>query len=173
MWKLCLRMFHIRQMAFPLRSYKRHPSVSNYLNFSSNCLCVPRIILDTPLVHLLTSALSLRLCYILLVLSSSPTISVVSYPGLPSRDISLTTSSSHHYDRWMEIVWLRDPNSTTALHYQTFANFLRLMDFLFGTAFIFCYGLDLLVVVSLFLSEFSPFLFILCCVYLCSPLFIT
>ena len=105
--------------------------------------------------------------------SSTLTISVISCPGLPSRDISLTTSSSHHYDRWMEIVWLRDPNSITAPHYQTFANFLRSMDSLFGTVFIFCYGLDLLVVVSLFLSDFSPFLFILCCVYLCSPLFIT
>ena len=130
---------------------------------------MPGIFLDTPLVHLLTTERSLRLCS---YFSSSLTIFVFSFPGLPSRDISLT-SSSHHYDRWMEIVWLRDPNSTTALHYQTFANFLRLMDSLFGTVFIFCYGLDLLVVVSLFLSEFSPFLFILCCVYLCSLLFIT
>jgi len=65
--------------------------------------------------------------------TSRPLISVFSCPGLPSRDISLTTSSSHHYDRWMEIVWLRDPNSITALHYQSFANFLRLMDSLFGT----------------------------------------
>lgn len=73
----------------------------------------------------------------------------------------------------MEIVWLRDPNSITALHTKTFANFLRMMDSLFGTVFIFCYGLDLLVVVSLFLSAFSPFFFILRCVYLCSFLFIT
>jgi len=71
----------------------------------------------------------------------------------------------------MEIEWLRDPNSITA-HYITklSPNFLRLMDSLFGTVFIFCYGLDLLVVVSLFLSEFSPFLFILCCVYLFASL---
>jgi len=105
--------------------------------------------------------------------SSSLTISLLLSWSLISRYIAITTSSSHHYDRWMEIVWLRDLNSITALHYQTFPNFLRLMDSLFGTVFIFCYGLDLLVVVSLFLSEFSPFLFILCCVYLCSPLFIT
>jgi len=117
MWTLCMRMLHIRRMAFPLRSFKQHPSVSYHLNFSSICLCVffcnqgffwiPPWSICSPL-HALSDSVS--------YFWSSLTISVISCPGLPSRDISLTTSSSHHYDWWMEIVWLRDPNSITALH---------------------------------------------------------
>ena len=136
MWTLCLRMLHIRRMAFRLKSFKQHLSVSYYLNFSSICLCVficnqgffwiPPWSTCSPL-HALSDSVS--------YFSSSLTISVLSCPDLPSCDISLTTSSSHHYDRWMEIVWLRDPNSITALLYQTFANSLRLMDSLFGTVF--------------------------------------
>lgn len=51
--------------------------------------------------------------------------------------------------------------STPALHTKPLDHYLRLMDSLFGTAFIFCYGLDLLVMVFLFLPPlFSFFLFL-------------
>ena len=63
----------------------------------------------------------------------------------------------------MEIVWLRDPNSITELHTEPFQ--LSSIDG-FGTVFIFCYRLDLLVVVSLFLSAFSLFYDVYTCVRL-------
>jgi len=112
------------------------------LNFSS----MSSFFFWYPLVHSLT--LPLRLCF-----RTSSLISAISVfcPDLSSRDIS-TTLSSHHYDRWMEIVWLRDPTSIPALHTKALAHFRQ-----FGSVFNLLLGLDLLVVVSLFLSAFSFF----------------
>jgi hypothetical protein len=129
-----MRMLHIRRMAFPLRFFKQHPSfptisISHPSVFV--CLSATKDYFGYPLgpfVHL-----SLRPCFILLVFS------VVSCPGLPSCDISLTTVTIMI---GVEIVWLRDPNSITALHTKLLPTF-RLMDSLCGTVLIFCYGLDL------------------------------
>ena len=130
MWTLCWRMLHIRRMVFRLRSFKQHSSVFYYLNFSSICLCVficnqgffwiPPWSICSPL-HALSDSV-----YTILLVLLSPFFSC---PGLPSRDISLTTSSTHHFDRWMEIVWLRDPNSITALHYQKFCQLFSIDGF--------------------------------------------
>ena len=47
------------------------------------------------------------------------------------------------------------------------------MDFLFGSSFIFSYGLDLLVVLSLFLSAFSFFSFLYVYLFVCLYYLIT
>jgi len=66
----------------------------------------------------------------------------------------------------MEIVWLRDPNFKSSMTYTKSLGPLSLIDgFLFGIVFIFCYGLDLLVVVFLFLSAFSFFLSSIICTF--------
>ena len=71
MWTLCMRMLHIRRMAFPLRSFKQHPSVSYYLNFSSICLCVficNQGFFRIPPWSICSPLHALRLCFILFVL---------------------------------------------------------------------------------------------------------
>jgi len=117
-------MLHIRRTAFPLRSLiNHHPP----FNFSSICLCFFFLLIPPWSIHSLCPPTPVSILHL-----SSLTISVVC-PDLSSRDIS-TTLSSHHYDRWMEIVWLRDPTSIPALHTKP-AHFRRLMDSLFGTVF--------------------------------------
>ena len=144
-------MHHFRRMAFPLRSFSQHPSVSYYLNFSSICLCLSatKVFFGYPLgpfAHLCT--LSTTLFH-----TSTPlTTSVVSCPGLPSRDIL-----QQHRPITIMICGWKSYGSGILTQLQNYipnpSNFLRLMVLVLCS--IFCYGLDLLVVVSLFLSAFS------------------
>ena len=58
----------------------------------------------------------------------------------------------------MGIVWLRDPNLNASITYQTLGPLSSIDGFYIWYCVHFCYRLDLLVIVSLFLSAFS-FLF--------------